>query len=215
MIRAVLLDFGGVFTMSPFEALRQAGSEADLDVETMVQVVFGPYDRDTDHAWHRVERGEVSLGEYRAEVLEAFRDRGHDVDPFEILARIGSGGDDGKPIREDVVEAVRAIRRGGHLTALVTNNVLELRDLWRPLIPLEELFDAVVDSCEVGMRKPNPRIFELALEILGGVDPEEAVFLDDYEGNVVAAERLGMRAILVGADHRPAFEELAGLLGDG
>ncbi len=212
MIRAVLVDFGGVFTLSPFEALRQMGSDTGLDVGVMLQVVFGPYDRDTDHPWHRVERGEVSLGEYREAVLEEFRGRGHDIDPFEILMRLGSGGDGGKPIREDVVEAVRAARGGGRRTAMITNNVLELRDLWRPLLPLEELFDAVVDSCEVGMRKPDPRIFELALELLGDVDPSEAVFLDDYEGNVVAAEKLGMRAILVGVDHRPAFAELARLL---
>lgn len=212
MIRAVLVDFGGVFTLSPFEALRQVGVDTDLDSEVMLEVVFGPYDRDTDHPWHRMERGEVSLERYREVVIEDFRSRGHDIDPFEILMRLGTGGSDGKPIRDDVVEAVREVRRAGRATALVTNNIIELRELWRPLLPLDELFDAVVDSCEVGMRKPDPRIFELALGLLGDIEPAEAVFLDDYEGNVAAAERLGMRAILVGVDHRPALAELAQLL---
>ena len=59
------------------------------------------------------------------------------------------------------------------------------------MLPLDELFDVVIDSSEVGMRKPDPRIFHLALEQLGGVEPGRAVFLDDYPGNVVAAEARG------------------------
>ena len=81
----------------------------------------------------------------------------------------------------------------------------EFREFWRAMLPLDELFDVVIDSSEVGMRKPDPRIFHLALESLGGVEPGRAVFLDDYPGNVVAAQSVGMHAILVETDHLPAL----------
>ena len=66
-----------------------------------------------------------------------------------------------------------------------------------PLVPVDELFDVVVDSSAVGMRKPNPAIFHHALELLGGVPPSEAVFLDDSPGNVAGARRAGLHAIHV------------------
>ena len=83
-----------------------------------------------------------------------------------------------KPISNDIVEAVRMVRAKGLRTAIVTNNIREYGDTWRNQFPLDELFDAVVDSHEIGVRKPDPRIFEHALGLLGGVAPERAVFLD-------------------------------------
>lgn len=206
-IQAVLLDFGGVFTMSPFEALRSMETELGHSFIDLLPVVFGDYDDDTDHPWHRVERGEIPFDEARLGVMEEARARGIEVDPFSVLERMGTG----RGIRTDVVDHVRSLHEGGRATALVTNNVREFRDLWRPMVPLDELFDAVIDSSEVGIRKPDPRIYELALSEIGAV-AERAVFLDDYEGNVRAAERVGLRGIVVGADHRPAFDELDLLL---
>jgi putative hydrolase of the HAD superfamily len=75
------------------------------------------------------------------------------------------------------------------------------------MIPVDELFNIVVDSCEVGYRKPDPRIFQKALEFLGGIPPEHAVFLDDYEGNVKAARLLGMHGIVVAPDPAEALAE--------
>jgi putative hydrolase of the HAD superfamily len=81
------------------------------------------------------------------------------------------------------------------------------------MLPLAELFDAVIDSSEVGMRKPDPAIFSLALRELGGVAPEHAVFLDDFAGNVEAARRLGMHGVLVEDDPSGALAELERLVG--
>lgn len=206
-VDAVLLDFGGVFTTSPFEALRAMAEEIDADFDEAMALVFGPYDVDGDHPWHQVERGELALEVARQRVVEQASARGYDLDLFEILQRMGGG------VRDDVVEHVRAVRASGRSTALVTNNAAEFRDLWRPLLPLDELFDVVVDSSEVGVRKPDPAIFRLTLERLGGVDPARAVFLDDYPGNVAAARQLGTHGIVVEPDHAPAFAELARLLG--
>jgi epoxide hydrolase-like predicted phosphatase len=106
---------------------------------------------------------------------------------------------------------VRDIRGGGRSTALLTNNAAELRDLWRPLLPLDELFDVVIDSSEVGMRKPSAAIFHLTLERIGH-EAAATAFLDDAEGNIVGARRVGIHGILVGVDHRPAMAELEALL---
>jgi putative hydrolase of the HAD superfamily len=94
----------------------------------------------------------------------------------------------------------------------VTNNVAEFGDAWRGMIPVDELFDVIVDSCRVGMRKPDPRIFELALTELG-VAADRTVFLDDHPANVTAATRLGIHSIPVGADRLAAFDELDRLIG--
>ena len=114
--------------------------------------------------------------------------------------------------RDPVVERALAIRATGIRTACVTNNVMEFGEGWRSLVPVDDLFDVVVDSCHAGVRKPDPRIFRLALDAVDAV-PEEAVFLDDHPANVAAAEALGMRGILVGQDRLAAFDRLDQLLG--
>jgi putative hydrolase of the HAD superfamily len=93
-------------------------------------------------------------------------------------------------------------------TSIVTNNAAELRPRWWPALPFEELFDDIVDSHEVGMRKPNPAIYHLAMDRVGARDVTRTVFLDDIERNVIAAREIGMHAILVDEDPRPAVDEL-------
>ena len=90
--------------------------------------------------------------------------------------------------------------------------MVEFRDHWRSMLPVEELFDFVVDSSEVGIRKPNPAIFLKALEI-GGYSPEQIIFLDDYQGNVIAAEALNIRSILVDGDGAKTVADLDAVLG--
>jgi putative hydrolase of the HAD superfamily len=80
------------------------------------------------------------------------------------------------------------------------------------MIPADELFDLVIDSSEVGIRKPDPAIFRLTLERLGNIPPERSVFLDDYESNVKAATDLGIRGLLVGNDHLATIAALDRLL---
>ena len=95
----------------------------------------------------------------------------------------------------------------------MTNNALEFRERWRASLPLDELFDVVVDSSEEGVRKPDPRIFELALERLGGIEPARSVFLDDHPGNIAACEAVGIRGVLVADDPSGALAEVDRLLG--
>ena len=205
-IQAVLFDFGGVFMASPFTAVREFAHRLGIAPERVVELLFGAYDADTDHPWHRLERGEMSLVDARAAILDLGAPE-HRIDLFEALGSLRDPS-----IRQDMVQVARDARAAGVKTAVVTNNVREFGDAWRGMLPVDELFDTVVDSAHVGIRKPDPRIFRLALEELGGPPPEQAVFLDDFHGNVAAAEKLGLRGILVEEDHRPAIAALRALL---
>jgi epoxide hydrolase-like predicted phosphatase len=207
-VRAVLFDFGGVFTPSPFDAAEALGAELGAEPGRVLEIVFGPYHRDTDHPWHRLERGEIPLLEARDAIVALGQAEGIDADPFQLFARMGRGGG----AHEPMIDRARRLLAAGYRTALVTNNAHEFRDGWRRLVPADELFEVIVDSSEVGMRKPDPRIFELTLERLGGLEPAQALFLDDAASNVAAAERLGIRSVLVRPDLGDALEALDALL---
>lgn len=209
-VDAVLWDFGGVFTPSPFAAIGEAGGDLGISTEQALAYVFGPYDRDTDHPWHRLERGELTMDDAREAIMADAAADGVTLDPWDLLARIGGG--EGPLTNPAVLDAAHDVRGRGLRTGLITNNIAEFRDGWRSLVPVEELFEVVVDSSEVGMRKPDPRIFALTLDLLGGLEPERAVFLDDYEGNVAAARALGLQAVRVDPDPTEALASLAALI---
>lgn len=206
-VDAVVYDFGGVFMASPFEAMRALADEKGIGYEQLLELFFGSYHADTDHPWHRVERGELGLVEARELIAQAALEQGHELDLFDMF-RFLSGGE----VNDAMVDNVRRVRAAGARTAILTNNLAEGRDFWRNLIPLDELFDVVVDSSEVGMRKPNPAVYLHTLELLGGIAPDRSAFLDDFPGNVVAAEAVGMIGILVELDAAPAIAAVDALL---
>ncbi len=156
----------------------------------------------------RNERGEITLEAARDQIMALGRDQGLEVDIWDVFAAMAENGGG---LRSELVDYVRTIRTAGLTTGIITNNVVEFREHWRAMMPLDELFDVVVDSCEVGVRKPNPAIFSTALELVG-VAPEHAVFLDDFEGNVVAAQALGIRSILVDGDGTKTVADLDAVL---
>ena len=210
-IEAILFDFGGVFTVSPFAAVRMAAEQLGIEGEVAFALCFGPYDEDTDHAWHRLERGELPLDEARAELIALAKSAGHDMDPFELLRSMGAEDHQ----REEVIERTLRLRAEGYRTAVVTNNIREFGDGWRKMVPVDELFDVIIDSSAVGMRKPDPRIYHLTLESLGGVTPEAAVLVDDALGNITAARAVGLHGVHVGEDRIAAMDELEALLKSG
>jgi len=208
-IDAVLFDFGGVFTASPFSTIEAAGAELGVPVDQFAQVMFGPYSEDTDHPWHRLERGEITLDDAAEKIRVLGKDQGIDFDPLKVLFSIGGGNGEQNPL----VDRVRQLKKDGYQTAIITNNIAEFKDLWRTLIPVDELFDLVVDSSTEGVRKPDPEMFRLALSRLGDIPPERSVFLDDYDSNVNAAISLGIHGILVGEDIQKAIQDLDKILG--
>jgi len=207
-VRAVLFDFGGVFTASPFAAVAAYGRELGRHPGQVLEIVFGGYHEDSDHPWHQLERGEISLEDTREMILALGREQGLEVDIYRVLAAMAEN--DGG-LRHAMVDYAAKLRPAGLVTGVITNNVREFRDGWRSMVPVDELFDFVVDSSEVGMRKPDPAIFHRALE-LAGVTAPEAVFLDDFHGNVAAAAALGMATVHVGDDIEAAIGALEALL---
>jgi epoxide hydrolase-like predicted phosphatase len=200
-IHAVLFDFSGVLTTSPWPAIT-ASAGGDMTFLT------GPYHEDTDHPWHRLERGEITIDEWLTAVNAAAEEAGRalDLTPMQTLLT-------DLAVHDDVVAHIGGLRADGYRTALVTNNVREAEAGWRAMIPVDDLFDVVVDSSSVGMRKPDPAIFTHTLDLLGGVAPNRAVFLDDVESNLVGARLAGLHTILVDDPPAPALLELDVLLG--
>ena len=204
---AVLFDFSGVMTASAFAPMARMGEAGGHDATVVLELLLGPYHEDTDHPWHRVERGEMAISDWVAETSRTAEERGVELDWSIMREMLGE-----LTVHAAMVDEVRALRDDGYAVALVTNNVREGSAAWRALVPVDELFDVVVDSSEVGMRKPDPRIYLLALERLGGIEPARAVFLDDAPGNVDGARRAGLHAIEV-VDPEQAIVELRALLG--
>lgn len=189
---AVVFDLSGVVIASAFDAIADTVTGAASRDEVLA-LLLGPYGEDTDHIWHQVERGEAPIAEWVAWVGEQADDAGITVDWGAFASMMGR-----LTVHEVVVDRIRSLRAEGYRTALCTNNVREGSDAWRERVPVDDLFDAVVDSSAVGMRKPDTRIYLHTLDLLGIDDPARAVFLDDHPGNVAGAERAGLAALLVG-----------------
>jgi epoxide hydrolase-like predicted phosphatase len=210
-IEAVLWDFGGVFTQSPFHHLDEYATGLGSTGDVLVDLVLGYHLDDGDHPWHRLERGELSLADAARDVTELAAGAG--IEGFDLKAFFATmGGIDGGVHREAMFAVVEQVRASGRRNAVLSNNIVEFSSQWRALLP-EGLFDDVVDSSEVGFRKPDPAIFALALERLGGLAPDQAVFLDDHPGNVAAATEIGITAMLVGENPLETASALLSFLG--
>lgn len=201
--RAVIFDLGGVVMGSPLHAIadyeRSCGIPAGF-VNRLV-VSSGPAG-----AWARLERGELSLADFYAHFDRECAAAGQPVSARAMMERIAAAAQP-RPV---MLAAIRRIRGRGIGTSALTNNWIGDGDGgergW-----LADLFDVVVESSAVGLRKPDPRIYELALARLG-IAAGEAVFLDDIGRNLKPARALGMATIKVDEPGR-ALAELADLLG--
>jgi putative hydrolase of the HAD superfamily len=201
-ITTALFDFGGVILSSPFEAFARYESEHGLPRGFIRSV--NATDPDTN-AWARLERSEVDLAGFDDEFLAESSALGHPVRGSVVLGLLV--GD----VRPAMVEAVR--RCGERLkVGLLTNNVTSMSATLDPgLGEILGLFDTVVESSVVGVRKPDPAFYEIACDRLS-IDSTEAVFLDDLGINLKPAKAMGMTTIKVG-DPEVAITELEAIVG--
>ncbi len=208
-IRAVLWDFGGVLTTSPFEAFNRFEAERGLPPDFIRRV--NATNPDTN-AWAKLERNEVDLADFDRLFHEESAALGHTVDGRDILPLLA--GD----LRPEMVRALEICRERLRCVC-VTNNAnygegpsmtsdtghaAEIRRVF-------ELFHEIVESRLVGVRKPDPKIYEIACRA-AGVPPEEIVYLDDLGINLKPARALGMTTIKV-ADPAAALSELEAAVG--
>jgi putative hydrolase of the HAD superfamily len=201
-IRAVMFDFGGVISTSPFEAFARLEAELGLP-EGFVRTVNAT--NPDDNAWARLERSEIDVDTFGAEWATEALALGHEVDGRLVLERLAG------EIRPRMVAAVERCRNG-YKTACLTNNfALAERAVSDEVAAVYELFDVVLESRVLGVRKPDPRFYELAC-VSVGVEPDESVFLDDLGVNLKPARALGMHTIKV-TDPDQALAELEEVLG--
>jgi epoxide hydrolase-like predicted phosphatase len=206
---AVIFDMGGVLTRSFGDMMASRLDALAMTVEQFLPVALGPLHEDTDHPWHRLERGEISFDDYvgqhvalaRAAGFEAFPDPPTPAEMFDHLHPAPA-----------MIDFAREVRAAGYRTAICTNNVKEF-DGWQRIVSADEIADVIVDSCRVGMRKPSVGIFLHTLEVLGGLAPERALFLDDFAWNIAGAQQAGLTTVHV-TDGDAAIAQVRALLGD-
>ena len=209
MIQAIVSDFGGVLTSSMPGAFERVQEGTGVPSEAYGGAMAHSLAHDGVHPLFALERGEISERDFFARLergLEATLGRPVSLDGY--AARLM---DHLEPNRElfDRFRALRAQR--GLRFALCTNNVREWEPLWRAKLPIDEVFDVVVDSAFVGTRKPEPEIYAITLERLG-LPAGACIFIDDLEVNVEAAREAGMLGIVY-RDNARTLVELSSLLG--
>ncbi len=187
--RALIVDFGGVLTTPLQEAMARFADEQGIELQALVRVALAAYTEEGDDLVVRFERGEMGDAEFALAFAQRLSQAsGKEVDPERLVSRLFRG----LQIEEGMVEAVRRARAAGLKTALLSNSWgLELY----PRAVLEEVCDVIVISGEVGLRKPDPAIFELTTTKLA-LAPQECVFVDDHPGHLQAAREIGMATVL-------------------
>ena len=205
--KAVIFDVGGVLLESPFVAALRWAQEWEIPLDAL-KTIFGDYSRasssDQSPMWHEVECGRVELATF---VLQMQKTLGATL-PLNHKARTLTADDfnpftDGEPVAA-MIELVHEVRGRGLKTGILTNNVREW-SAWREKIPMDA-FDAVIDSCQVGIRKPEPDIYLLICQKLS-LTPSSCLFLYDHPANVEAAVAVGLDAMLVTEDFDAAVSE--------
>jgi epoxide hydrolase-like predicted phosphatase len=213
-LRAVISDFGGVLTNRLIEAFAAFQDETGISMEQLGRGMQRVAERDGDYPLFRLERGELTEQEFLDDLGWALEpELGHRP----TLHRFREIWFEALHGNEAMLEVMRELRAEGYRMAILTNNVREWEELWRAKLPVDEIFELVVDSAWVGMRKPDPRIYELTVSRLGDVEPRECLFVDDNELNVEAARALGMTAVHFRSNDQaiPEIRALAGLDGAG
>ena len=190
---AVIFDLGGVMTEPLFR------NRHDVDPAYVNLVAFflnefrDHYHLTTGaHDLHLLEMGHISDDEFFDRMCARYAEAGNDAIDPRVAQKVIFGR--GMVASSAMADAVRQVKDAGYKTALLTNISRGGERFWRDLFPVEDLFDVVVDSSRVGMRKPDPRIYALTCERLG-VEPDRCLFIDDLECNVQAAASLGMQVI--------------------
>jgi putative hydrolase of the HAD superfamily len=203
-IRAVICDFGGVLTTPLFHGFAAYQERTGVAFERLGRALQALAERTGKHPLYELEKGVISEEEFMR-VLEQ--------QVGQPLERISDTYFDHIHPNEPMIELMRSLRGRGLRMALLTNNVREWEPKWRAKLPdIDQIFETVVDSAFVGMRKPDPDIYELTVERLGdGLSAAGCLFVDDTDLNCESARSLGMRAVHF-RDNEQAIPEIEAIL---
>jgi putative hydrolase of the HAD superfamily len=191
MIEAVISDFGGVLTSPLLDSFAAFQDSSGISLEHLGLAMAAIWKRNGANPLFELETGRMTEAEFlRTMGDQLTRQLGQPVE----LHGFGERYFEHLQPNQRMIEYMRDLGGRGYKLAICTNNVREWEPLWRAKLPVDELFDVVVDSAFVGSRKPEHRIYEVTLERLG-VPAREALFIDDVELNCDVARKLGMDAI--------------------
>lgn len=194
-IAAVIFDFGGVITASPFEAFNRLEVERGLPHDFVRRVNADDPD---GNAWARFERAEIDAAGFDAAFAAEARALGNELEGSAVIAVLAGA------VRPEMVTALDTLKSQGFAIGCITNNVPSGKgaDMARSEAMAAEIasimarFDHVIESSKVGVRKPDPRIYRMMCDALG-VTPDQCVYLDDLGINCKPAAAIGMHAIKV------------------
>jgi putative hydrolase of the HAD superfamily len=191
-IEAIVSDFGGVLTTPLLDAFLGLQAERGVPLEAFGTALARATDSNGgENPLFELETGRMTEERFVGLLEHALRaELGREVD----LARFGATFFAHLHPNEDLFAFMRRLRERGYRLAILTNNVREWEPLWRTMLPIDELFELVVDSGFEGVRKPDARIYEVTLDRLA-LSPQATLFVDDMEVNCDAARALGMHAV--------------------
>jgi len=191
-VEVVISDFGGVLTSPLVESFASVQDDTGVPMEELGKAMARIETEDGAHPLFELETGRIAEVDFLAKLADALESAlGHRPE-MHRFAEIYFEALNPNP---EMIDLMRELKHSGYRMAMLTNNVREWEPRWRSMLPVDEIFELVVDSAFVGMRKPDAEIFELTLERLGGVSPASCLFVDDIEANVDAARALGMQAV--------------------
>lgn len=206
-IEAVITDFGGVLTSPLLDSFVSATQVSGISLEELGKAMAAVAERDGVNPLVELETGRLTEGEFFARLSDQISDqRGSRVE----LDGFGEVWFQQLEANEALIVYMRELRGRGYKLAICTNNVREWEARWRAMVPVDEIFDVVVDSAFVGTRKPEPQIYRITLERLGAT-PEATLFIDDTEVNCDGARQLGMTAVRFRRTEQ-AIEEIEAVL---
>jgi len=191
-IRAVISDFGGVLTTPLLRSFVAFQDETGISFDALGRAMQRAAVQNGAYPLFELEKGKMT----EADFLEGLRDQlepelGHRPELHRFRDIYFEALDPNEPM----IALMRDLKQRGYRMALLTNNVREWKPLWRSMLPVDEIFELIVDSAFAGMRKPEREIFDLTLERLGALTAPECLFIDDTDLNCEAARELGMTAV--------------------
>jgi putative hydrolase of the HAD superfamily len=207
VIEAVISDFGGVLTTPLAGSFEVFADRTGMSMAELGGALGAIVAREGAHPLYEMECGRLTEAEFLAGLERALREQvGREISCAGFTEALWSGLAPNPPM----IDLMAALRDDGYRMALLTNNVREWESHWRAMAPIDEIFELVVDSAFVGMRKPDPEIYELTLQGLG-LAGEACLFVDDLERNCAAARAAGMRTVLY-RDAEQAIAEIRAVL---
>jgi putative hydrolase of the HAD superfamily len=207
VIRAIVSDFGGVLTTPLAGSFQRIADRSGVELAALSQALVAIHERDGAHPLHELECGRMSETAFVEGLRRALCELvGREIAIEDFADTLWDGLAPNPPM----IELMSALRAEGLRMALLTNNVREWELRWRAMAPIDEIFELVVDSAFVGVRKPDPAIYELVVQGLR-VAAEECLFIDDIEVNCEAAQTAGMSTVIY-RDAQQAIEDVRAAL---